>query len=769
MALPMKSGRVTPATIDLVMAIAKMCRLDAYNLYTDSAKSKYRKVDHELSEDVVAAHLADGQPISVFPLVTDQTRSVVLDFDDHDGTMDWSDMTDVSKSVSSALTAEGIKHFSIRSGGGRGIHVWVLFRNPQSARTVRRFLRRKLEGCGLTVGDGPVSAGQVQIFPKADTQGDGGYGGGAIALPFARESVPLDHEFQPIELADYEAPLFDELLNDDLDEPDDGASPEPPPSDRPPMPLGNDLDEMLAHIPADDRDVWIRVGMALKAVYDDEGLDTWDRWSETSNAYEGPEDCEKAWRGFKPRGDIGFGSLVYLAKEHGYIPSNDHRLLALNDRYASLTLGHSPVVVDLRPDGISHEVLTSISERTFIRRMSKDTPLLIEVGDKIRAVNIGRYWLDWPGSRHYTFTTFDPSRLPGHLGSGFNFWSGFAVKPKEGDCGLLLAHIHENVCAGDDEAYEWVMNWLALLVQHPAEPPGTALVLKGKPGTGKGILANMVGRLWGVHFTTVTNKKHLTGGFNIHLFGRRLIFVDEGVYGGDPREADLMKVMITEPVVQWEEKHKSPFSDFNRMAFIIASNRESAAAVMENERRFTVLEVADNRANDRAYFGKVVRQMNDGGDAALLYLLMKRDVGTGPDPRRIIKRAVAFEVFLEHAPPEIKALHRALDEACLPGSIKNLENTANSFEFFDQMQAFGGYGSRTTALIRLGKAIKRLIPSVAVKQGPPVPDRHGNSRGRSRIYTFPPLEVARAEFAKNIGHVIEWQKDCDEWTEEHPC
>jgi len=767
MTFPIKGGRVTPAATQFVLALAKLSRPDAFNLYTGKAKSKYRKIDAELSESTVAGHLSNDQPISVFPVTKDQARYAVLDFDDHDGTTQWSDMASAAKAVVEKLTEAGVKCFAVRSGGGRGIHIWLAFKSPQSARTVRRFLTRTLKDCGFTVGDRPVSDGQVQIFPKSDSQGKGGYGGGAIALPFARKSVPLDADFNPLGLESYEPPSLVSLLNVDVDEsapPSDEASPE-----EAPMALGEGLDEMLSHIPADDRDVWIRVGMALKATYGDEALETWDRWSAKSDAYEGSEDCETAWCGLTPTGSIGLGSLAYLAKANGYAPPGDLRLLAINERYARLTVGQTPVVIDLEPDGASHDVLTTLNERTFVRRMSAEPKLAVSEGGKPKLVNIGRYWLDWPQARHYTHVIFDPSRPPGHNGSGYNVWQGFTVDPAPGDCSLLLAHIRDNVCDGDDEAYEWVMNWLALAVQRPAEPPGTALVLKGKPGTGKGFFANMVGRLWGIHFKTVTHKQHFTGRFNFHLYGRRFIFVDEGVYGGDPREADIVKVMITEPVITWEEKFRTPFPDYNRMAFVIASNRDSAAPVMDNDRRFTVLEVSDNRVNDRAYFSRIAKQMNDGGDAGFLDLLLSRDINDGPNPRQNLRRAAAFEDYLEHAPPEIKAIHRALDEGCLPGSLKNLENTANSFEFFDQMQAFGGYGARNTALTRLGKAIRRYLPSVESKQGSVMNDSQDKSRGRPRIYTFPPLQDARAEFAINIGHVIDWQNDAAAWEAEHPC
>ena len=83
-------------------------------------------------------------------------------------------------------------------------------------------------------------------------------------------------------------------------------------------------DELLqaAHalrcIPADDYDVWIRMGMAIKQHFGERGFDLWDEWSATSGKYSGAEMGRK-WASFR-RDDITLGSLYHLAREHGYLP-----------------------------------------------------------------------------------------------------------------------------------------------------------------------------------------------------------------------------------------------------------------------------------------------------------------------------------------------------------------------------------------------------------------------------------------------------------------
>jgi putative DNA primase/helicase len=41
--------------------------------------------------------------------------------------------------------------------------------------------------------------------------------------------------------------------------------------------------QALGFIPSDDRDIWIRCGMAIKAELGEAGYELWDQWSSTSD------------------------------------------------------------------------------------------------------------------------------------------------------------------------------------------------------------------------------------------------------------------------------------------------------------------------------------------------------------------------------------------------------------------------------------------------------------------------------------------------------
>ena len=69
----------------------------------------------------------------------------------------------------------------------------------------------------------------------------------------------------------------------------------------------------LAPRRADDRDDWLRVGMALHSVSRDL-VGAWDEWSQQSEKYE-PKVCSTQWRSFNAGGGVTLGTLVAMAKE----------------------------------------------------------------------------------------------------------------------------------------------------------------------------------------------------------------------------------------------------------------------------------------------------------------------------------------------------------------------------------------------------------------------------------------------------------------------
>jgi phage/plasmid-associated DNA primase len=86
---------------------------------------------------------------------------------------------------------------------------------------------------------------------------------------------------------------------------------------------------------ADDHDIWITIGQSLHSL-DESLLEHWDNWSRLSDKYKEGE-CHKRWKSFSKEGGRGVGSIIYVAKDYGWHPPQDHKILPADDALVEQT------------------------------------------------------------------------------------------------------------------------------------------------------------------------------------------------------------------------------------------------------------------------------------------------------------------------------------------------------------------------------------------------------------------------------------------------
>lgn len=150
-----------------------------------------------LTDAHLHAHLAGGRPVGVYPMLPGEsvTRVAVLDMDSHQGETSWPAMCGAALRLIDDLEAKGMRPIAFRSTGGKGVHVYLLWDEPQDAYSVRQFLRSALGALGYKDGTGGVKAQEIEVFPKQDAIGSGSGGkqvGSMFVLPLAGASEPLD-------------------------------------------------------------------------------------------------------------------------------------------------------------------------------------------------------------------------------------------------------------------------------------------------------------------------------------------------------------------------------------------------------------------------------------------------------------------------------------------------------------------------------------------------------------------------------------------------
>jgi TOTE conflict system, Archaeo-Eukaryotic Primase domain/Family of unknown function (DUF5906)/Primase C terminal 2 (PriCT-2) len=766
--------------VQFVFEIANMARTDSYSEFNGREDKGYRLARKSFNEDTIRKHLKGTQPIGVYPVIDDSVRLAVLDFDNHDGLMPWNDMADRVLPLQLDLVSKGCHPIAFRSGGGSGIHIWLFWSKPQKAASVRNFLRNLLGRHDLMEGAKGLSDGYVEIFPKQDRVSHGKFGN-LIALPLSRKSAPLDKSLQPIHMESFRPPRLSNCLCENAPDVSGSKQSQPGPANKPNADDTATLNEILEgdqeeastaikYISADDYPIWIKMALILKRSFGEDGFSIWLDWSKTCELkFEGRAACRRIWERLIPDGNIGLGSLFYQAKQKGWNGPTDPVIREMNARFGICTHKNKTLIIIKDRDFDSGEVINWLDKATFKDRLASELMSVSTGSGSSKQTPKSDFWMKHPKASHYHKIDFDPSKPPGDNGVMWNTWTGFSVEPKAGGSwDLLKEHILENICQGDHQLYKWVVNWLALGVQHPAELIGTAPVLVGRPGTGKSFLVKAYGHLWKPHFATITHPEHVTGRFNSFLIGRRLIFIDEGTFGGDRSKAGVLKTRITEETIMFEAKGVDTIPMKNRSLFIISSNEASAVPVDMRDRRWQVLAVGDQNIEDHGYFGKIQAQLDDQGFEAMLYELQHHDVTKGPDPRRTIKTKALFHQMEQSWTADVGYLHHILDSGLLPqsGEVGNNQGMSTIKAMFEDMrrtQAKSSYLAMNT----FGKTITRIIPGVEkTNKGKFVAIYSTTGKEiteRSTRYRFPPLAECRTAFEDHIGVEVPWSDDVVDW------
>jgi putative DNA primase/helicase len=79
------------------------------------------------------------------------------------------------------------------------------------------------------------------------------------------------------------------------------------------------IESALSFIPADERETWVAMGMAVKSELGEYGFEIWDTWSRTAENYN-HQSAKSVWRSCRGTG-VTVGTLFHAAKGFGWVDS----------------------------------------------------------------------------------------------------------------------------------------------------------------------------------------------------------------------------------------------------------------------------------------------------------------------------------------------------------------------------------------------------------------------------------------------------------------
>lgn len=235
------------------------------------------------------------------------------------------------------------------------------------------------------------------------------------------------------------------------------------------------------------------------------------------------------------------------------------------------------------------------------------------------------------------FVPYPPTQEDPVRGEVFNAFQGFQAKSidlsqasPEATEGFLaiLSHLRVIWADGSEEIYNYIITWLASLIQRPTVLL-TMITLIGKEGAGKTIFIDFLREyVLGLVLThQSSNLDSITKQFNSHLQGKLLIYIAElqGTSSNDNgivKAMDKLKPLISDPNISIEAKGQDIADYTNCGHYIASSNHTYSLRLTEENRRHVVLRVSDKVANDFEYFNKLRSHFTqDVGNMFFTYLL----------------------------------------------------------------------------------------------------------------------------------------------------
>ena len=169
----------------------------------------------------------------------------------------------------------------------------------------------------------------------------------------------------------------------------------------------------------------------------------------------------------------------------------------------------------------------------------------------------------------------------------------------------LFHRFFTHLSNGKESEYNYMVKWLANSIQDRNFCVLTAI---GAPGIGKGVLGNIMLGLVGLSNFTKTDNKLISKDFNAQIRNKRLVFCDE-INIKKTNHMNKFKDLVNDKI-EIEGKGKDAKLDDNYASIYVASNNLDSLYIPENDRRFSVIELTNNRL-DSNFTVEEIEQLNE--------------------------------------------------------------------------------------------------------------------------------------------------------------
>lgn len=184
------------------------------------------------------------------------------------------------------------------------------------------------------------------------------------------------------------------------------------------------------------------------------------------------------------------------------------------------------------------------------------------------------------------------------------------------------------LCGKSNICLEYVLNYLAHIIQYAGDLPRVALVFKSKQGVGKNVAFEKFAEklLAPKYLLSTANLDNIVGRFAQN--NQKLMVIMDEAEGKDTfMKNNSIKAFITAPNIQFEKKGIDAVTIRNCARSLFFYNDGSGVKIEQTDRRFVAMECANDMRNNEAYFAALLKAYETPSMVRDFYLLLKhRDI-----------------------------------------------------------------------------------------------------------------------------------------------
>jgi hypothetical protein len=362
-----------------------------------------------------------------------------------------------------------------------------------------------------------------------------------------------------------------------------------------------------------------------------------------------------------------------------------------------------------------------------------------------------------PSTEIYKKLAFSPNPEPPDT---LNLWIGATITPKFGSWQTIKSFLYDVICSGELATYQYLIKYLAHMLQKPEEKPGVMVVLLGGEGIGKGTLEQILRKIFSATTVLISDVDSVVGRFNTALERAYVVFMDEALFHGNVSSTERLKSFVTSQYIQIEEKHQPERSIESFHRFFAASNAKHFAHIDPDNRRMFYLKVAETNKGNHQYWDGLYKAIEGCEVEAMAADLWAEDLSNfvvrkRPESSELLAQKIAslppFERFW------FDALFRAETSSLTMYSSLRYEAWEKDHfwptnEILESFQSFAKFAQRyqTFTSKNLADSLVLICPSAKKV-------RRSEFKSRAWGYALPPITTARAEFEAYLGgSKIKW-------------